>query len=169
MNPVQDVLEDVEKITNDMIYDISINTQLMIIDVLNSFRNEKNKLEYKKLENPQNVDLYRLQINTKDMVHELKTSVTKLQNELQMLQNKALSRQISEGSVIPEHVTKFHLQKAKREEIELLLKDRKKKYLGHGTFGVVYKVRYKGQNVALKHINKQSKKGKSNSNFSKFR
>ena len=74
--------------------------------------------------------------------------------------------------MIPEHVTKFHLQKAKREEIELLLKEkdkRKKKYLGHGTFGVVYKVRYKGQIVALKHINKQSKKGKSNSNFSKFR
>ena len=80
--------------------------------------------------------------------------------EISLSENNRFSRQSStiEGATIPNRVTKFHLRPADPKDIIPLLVEENK--IGYGAFGDVYKVKYKGQTVALKHINKQSHQGK---------
>ena len=119
-----------------------------------------------------NADIYDLQMTSKDQIQNVNAVVTQNNEAIQNLQrtvdriesslsgNNPVSRQSSsmEGANIPNRVTKFHLRPADPKDIIPLLVEENK--IGYGAFGDVYKVKYKGQTVALKHINKQSHKGK---------
>ena len=141
--------------TNEDIYDLLQTTNNMIIEILNIVKDEKALINHEmRSKDAQNDDIYNLSMDMKDKVLELKTSIE---------ENKAFSRQNSkQGENIPNRVTKFNLRPAKPEDIKPLLEKPIKK-LGNGAFGDVFKVKYKGQIVALKHINKQSQEGKINS------
>ena len=137
--------------TTEEIYDLLQNTNNMIIEVLNLVNNKDALINHKmRPKDPQNDHIYNLTMDMKDKVVELKKSIE---------ENKAFSRQNSkQGEKMPDRVTKFNLRPAKPEDIKPLLKEPIKK-LGNGAFGDVFKVKYKGQIVALKHINKQSQEG----------
>ena len=118
-----------------------------------------------------NADIYDLQMTSKDQIQNVNSVVTQNNEAIQNLQrtvdriesslsgNNQVSRPRSgtDGTTIPDRVTKFHLRPADPRDIIPLLVETNK--IGHGAFGDVYKVKYKGQTVALKHINKQSHQG----------
>ena len=118
-----------------------------------------------------NADIYDLQMTSKDQIQNVNTVVTQNNEAIRNLQttverienslsgNDRVSRQSSsiEGAILPNRVTKFHLRPADPKDIIPLLVEKNK--IGYGAFGDVYKVKYKGQTVALKHINKQSHAG----------
>ena len=138
--------------TNEDIYDLLQTTNDIIIDVLNIVNDKKALINHEmRPKDAQNENIYNLSMEMKDKLLELKTSIE---------ENKAFSRQNSkQGEKMPDRVTKFNLRPARPEDIKPLLKEPIKE-LGNGAFGDVFKVKYKGQIVALKHINKQSQKGR---------
>ena len=138
--------------TNEEIYELLQTTNNVIIEILNIVKDKKALINHEMgPKDAQNNGIYNLSMDMKDKVLELKTSIE---------DNKAFSRQDSkQGEKMPDRVTKFNLRPARPEDIKPLLNEPITK-LGNGAFGDVFKVKYKGQIVALKHINKQSPEGR---------
>ena len=143
---VQDMLEDTD-ISNSDIYDLLRTVNNMTKEILGPGNREATLLNHEELQEAQNVDIYNLLMEHKDNIQALKDKISS---------NNVFPRVPS----FPDRVTKFNLRPAKKADVETLLKQGQR--LGNGAFGVVYKVKYNGQIVALKHINQKSHKGNRN-------
>ena len=151
------------------IYDLLETTNNMITEALNIINNGQAVMNHDiRPADPQNIDIYRLLMEHKDRILELKTSIgqyklassstlTEHQDRIRELRNSIEQYRLASSSLPSTPPNRPILTRARNEDIEPLLDPTK--ILGRGAFGEVYKVKYRGQTVALKHINNINQEG----------
>ena len=140
---------------NEDIYDLLETTNNMVSEALNIVNNQQLIMIHDvKPADPQNIDIYKRLAEHKERVLELRTII---EQHKHVFSPQTASISTQSDAIVPP--APANVPQAKKEDIEPLLLDPITK-LGSGQFGDVYKVKYKGQMVALKHINTQSQEGK---------
>ena len=151
-----DSLGDME---NGEIFDLLKTTNGVVMETLSTVNNEPAPMNPEmRPPDPQSKEIYGLLMEHKDRVLELRASVEQYRPVFcrQTANASTQTDQPVHGLTIPNGAREFNLRKATKKDIEPLLdltnKNECLKKLGFGTFGDVYKVKYKGQIVALKHM-----------------
>ena len=154
---------------NEDIYDLLETTNNMITEALNIINDGKALMNHDiRPADPQNSDIFRLLMEHKDRILELRTSIEQYKlasnttlmehrDRIRELRNNIEQYRIASSSLPSTPSNRPMLQRARGEDIKPLLDPSKR--LGSGAFGEVYKVKYRGQTVALKHMNNINQEG----------